>query len=79
MTSRPPRDWCDWVAVERAWQGKPVGRPLSAAEYRSVIARADDDLLPNPEIATRLGVSEYTVIRWRRKLALPSPITGRPR
>jgi hypothetical protein len=61
--------WLDWVAVERAINSKPVGRPLSDAEMTEATRRM-----------YQAGISQYLVAAQRRQwrtertnAGLPSP------
>lgn len=54
--------WSDWVAIERAVAGEPVGRRLTVAEIRAVVRRLviEDDLSIG-EAARRCGVGHSTI------------------
>jgi hypothetical protein len=47
-------DWFDWVAVERAIAGTPVGRSLSTKERRAAAREMDRLGINHDQIAARL-------------------------
>lgn len=59
MSRRTP--WVDWVAVERAIEGQPVGRRLTQHERAQAITALIRTGLTATEIAERVGCSPKTV------------------
>lgn len=65
----------DLVAVERAVRGVPPLPTLTEEEAREATLRMTEADLSASVIARRLGVTERTVVRWRRKAEVG---VGRP-
>jgi hypothetical protein len=68
-TAIPRTAWVDWVAVDRAVNGEPVGRALTIAEIAEALPRLDKLHLSPTEIARRLHLHPRTIRNLRRKLA----------
>lgn len=68
--ARPPADFHDWVAVDRAVSGLHPGRPLTVAERREAVRLLFRRGVSLTESAVRLRVSDRTVLRDRHVLGL---------
>lgn len=65
----PDPTWTDWVAVERAVRGEPVGRALTRAEKGDVAHHLTRAGWTVNAIAEHLGVQTTMVRRWLTEAA----------
>jgi hypothetical protein len=75
LRHRRPREFVDWVAVERA-MGGDRSVALNSAERADAVRRLHGRGLSDPQIAAQLGLDKRVVLRYRQRLDLPA--VGRP-
>lgn len=78
--------WFDWEAVQRAWDGRPVGRKLTEAERAHLVWAVD---ATRPQISTRelgqlLGMDDSYARRFAARVrsgavkVIPRNVLGAP-